>query len=329
MSARRPRGVVVALAVAVLLAITVGSASARLRLSGPGCPGNPDELIAAAEDGDVLVPMYEEEFGRNTNSQLITADIEIEGGWVDPSGNFNCGGDADGLLDVRANLIAAGFQYDPTKHSGLTAFDESVLRLDDDVKSFTARNLDVMQDGTATGNGGGLTVAGSTQNPRLSSATITLENVAVKPNYFAGTVGASGNGGGLYLDLDGGSRLTIRDSAIRQYRASGSGGGFYFIVRGGSSVLIERTAVQNNSAATCGGGRIILHSGTVTISDSSFSGNTAGGQPSGLCVERAVGATGPAAVYLRGVTFAGGAGITASGNVVVYDEVVFLPLLRQ
>jgi hypothetical protein len=328
MIARRPHGIVVALAVAVLLLVTVGTTLARWRSVGPGCPGNPDELIAAADDGDVITILYQESSGRNTNSALITRTLEIEGGWVDPSDNFNCGGDDDGVWESREDLLAAGLLYDTTKLSGLTAFGDPVLRLDDDVKRFDMRNIDLLQNDQASGNGAGLTVSGATATPRLIGATITLTNVTFKPNYFSDNVGATGNGGGLYLDLDGGSQLTLRENTFREYRAGDSGGGFYLIVRGNSSVLIEHTTVQNNTAASCGGGKLLIYSGTVTISDSNFSGNTAGGKASDLCIERAAGATGTARVFLRGTTFGVGA-LSVTGDVVVYDERVMLPLLRS
>jgi len=315
--------------VLLLLVVSATPALALFRSSGPGCPGNIDDLITASQDGDVITLLYEEEFGRNSNSQLITHALTIEGGWVDPSNNFNCGGNADGVWATREALLAAGLQYEPAKHSGIVAFGDAVLKLDAALRSFTARNLDVMQDDTqASGNGAGLTVVGTTA-AKLTGARVMLQNVTFRPNYFASEAGASGDGGAIYLDLDGGSELTLSDSRIQQYQAGGSGGGFYLIVRGDSKVLIERTVVEKNTATTCGGGKIIIHSGTVTLSASSFRGNTAGGQASDLCVERAAGATGVAKLYLLGTTFSNPDALKVTGNITVYTTRVMLPLLRQ
>lgn len=320
-------GVVAMALIAVLVVVTVDLALARRLASGPGCALGPDEAITNAEAGDIFTPLYEEEFGRNTNAVVIRVAMEIEGGWSSP--NFDCGGNSSGIFETREAMETAGLTFNAANRSGLTAFDAPVLQLDEAVPSLTINTVNLLNSNVISGNGGGLRVTGAGAAPRLSSATITIANSAFRPNFFnAEPVGVQGDGGGLFLDLDNASQLTISDSLFKDQTAQGKGGGFAVIVRGGSTVTLLRNLIEGNRAATCGGGVITIHSGTVILRDNVFQNNGADGEVADLCIERAEGATGTAALYLAGNTFSTD-GLRIDPSITVFTEQLFLPVLRR
>lgn len=324
---RNARAPLVLLAVLTLLALTAGPAEARRKLAGPGCALGPDDAITNAEAGDIFTPLYEEEFGRNTNEAVIRVSMEIEGGWSAP--NFDCGGNSSGVFETREQMIAAGLLYNPANRSGLKNFASPVLSLDAAVKSLVIRNINLLNAQQINGDGGGLRLVAAAGQPRLSAATITIDNSAFRPDFFlTDPVGALGDGGGLALDLDQGSRLTIRDSLFKDQTAGGKGGGFAITVRGASQVTIERTLVEGNRANSCGGGVITIHSGSVTLRDSTFQGNGSDGEVPDLCVERAAGSSGPAVLYLLDNQFSAG-GLRVDPGITVFSAQLFLPALSR
>lgn len=328
MPVRRMRAGSIALFIAVLLAATAAPALARFRSSGPGCASDPDTVIENAEAGDVFTPLYEPEFGRNTNGAVIKVNFELEGGWSAP--NFDCGGTSSGVFESRDEMLAAGLTYSPNDRSGLRGADTPVLSVDSGVKSLRISTVNLLSVQQVTGSGGGLRVVGAQAAPRLSGATVTIEASAFQPDFFlTDPVGALGDGGGLYLDLDAGSSLTIERSLFKDQSAGGDGGGFVILVRGGSQVTIEQTLVEGNRAAgSCGGGKIVLYSGTVTLRDNQFRANGADGETADLCIVRPQGSPGPAIVYLFGNSFSAG-GLQIDAGITVFDERLYLPLVRS
>jgi hypothetical protein len=321
------KGVVAMALIVVLLVVTVDLALARRRASGPGCALGPDEAIAGAEAGDVFTPLYEEEFGRNTNGVVIPVAMEIEGGWSSP--NFDCGGNSSGVFETPEEMLAVGLEYNPANRSSLVGFDSPVLQLDVTVPSLALRNVNLMNTDVISGNGGVLRLAGPNANPIISTVTISITNSAFRPGFFIATpVGVQGDGGGLFLDLDNASQLTISDSLFKDQTAQGKGGGFAITVRGGSEVTLLRNLIEGNRAATCGGGVITIHSGTVILSDNVFQNNGADGEVADLCIERAENGSGSAVVYLFGNTFSTD-GLRIDPSITVFTEQVFLPLLRR
>ncbi len=319
---------VVAMALIVVLLVGLSSTAFAVRkAAGPGCALGPDDAIANAEAGDVFTPLYEEEFGRNTNGAVISVAIEIEGGWSSP--NFDCGGNSSGVFETPEEMLAAGLEYDPANRSSLIGFDSPVLQLDVAVPSLTLRNLNLMNTDVISGNGGGLRLSGTNADPIISSVTISITNSAFRPNFFIETpVGVQGDGGGLSLDLDNAAQLTISDSLFKDQTAQGKGGGFAITVRGGSEVVLLRNLIEGNRAATCGGGVITIHSGTVTLRDNVFQSNGADGEVADLCIDRADGSSGPAVVYLFGNSFSAD-GLRIDPTITVFTRQVFLPLLRR
>lgn len=304
-----------------------GFARAAVRGTGPGCALGPDDAINNAAANDIYTPLYEEEFGRNTNDAVIRVSMEIEGGWSAP--NFDCGGNNSGIFSSRAEMLAAGLLYNPANRSSLNNFDSPVLRLDSGVKSLAIRSLNMLTSQQISGNGGGLRVVGGDPSPRLNGASLLIDNSAFRPNFFiTDPTGAQGDGGGLFLDLDGGSSLTIRDSLFKDQTAGGKGGGFAITVRGGSRVTIERTLVQGNRANSCGGGVISIYSGTVTLRDSTFENNGSDAAVPDLCIERPAGSTGSATVYLLRSQFSQD-GLRIDPGITVFTSQAFLPALSK
>jgi hypothetical protein len=319
----------VALIIGALLLASAGSAWARLKAAGPGCVDGPDTAINNATVGDIFTPLYEQDFGRLTNGAIIKVNMEIEGGWSAP--NFDCGGNNSGVFTSRADMLAAGLTYNATNRSGLKS--DSVhpaLSVNEAVKSLVVRSINVLGTTQISGNGGGMRVVGASANPRLSAATIIIDSSAFRPDFFlGGQTGASGEGGGLYLDLDSGSQLTISNSLFEDLSAGGDGGGFSIAVRGGSTVNISNTTVQRSSAAgNCGGGKIILESGTVTLRNNQFSANSGPGGTPDLCITRPNGSSGTATVYLFGNSFSAN-GLRIDPGITVVTSQSFLPLIQR
>ncbi|MBX0330225.1 hypothetical protein K2Z83_21380 [Oscillochloris sp. ZM17-4] len=319
----------ITLLVAGLLITSAAPAEAALKGAGPGCASGPDDVINNAVAGDIFTPLYEQDFGRNVNGAIIKVNMEIEGGWSSP--NSDCGGNSTGVFTSRADMLAAGLTYNPADRSGLRADNTNpVFSLDEGVTSLLVRSINALSTDQISGNGGGMRVVGLAGSPKLSGATITIDNSAFRPDFsFSGTLGALGDGGGIYLDLDNGSRLTISDSLFEDLSAGGDGGGFTIVVRGGSTVDISRTTVQRNSAAgDCGGGKIVLENGTITLRGNTFDSNAGAGGTADLCITRPVGSSGAAKVYLLDNSFSA-SGLRVDAGVSVFTSQVFLPLVRR
>ncbi len=287
---------ILALLFAALLAAPTAEAL-RSRSSGAGNCGDFLDAINAADPGDVLIPMVDNDGGRNTLQSVITVDdLTIEGGWTPPPSNCP---DPNFSTETPAELLAAGFNYQGLDaRSHLFTFGAPAVRIDDAIKKLTVINTSFrVVDSNMTQNGGGLS------GTDMFSATISMARVGFYVDQDDAPLSISGSGGGVDLDIDGGSRGTIDGATFERLRAA-TGGGFEIVVRGGSHVTLKNLVVRNNHAegGSGGGGRIIIHSGYVTITDSLFEGNTATGPGSQLSIER-VGTTGPAAATLINTTF--------------------------
>jgi hypothetical protein len=319
----------VATIIAMLLLVSAGAALAVFKSSGPGCVDGPDTAINNATAGDIFTPLYEQDFGRLTNGAIIKVNMEIEGGWSSPLSD--CGGNSSGVFTSRADMLAAGLTYNATHRSGLRSDStDPALSADEGVSSLVVRSINVLGTTQISGSGGGLRVVGASAGPKLSGATVIIDNSAFRPDFFlGGPSGATGDGGGLYLDIDAGTRLTIMDSLFEDLSAGGDGGGFTIIVRGGSTVSISNTTVQRSSAAgDCGGGKIVLVSGTVTLRNNTFESNAGAGGTADLCITRPNGSSGTAAVYLLGNSFSAN-GLHIDPGITIFTSKVSLPLVRR
>jgi hypothetical protein len=307
------------LLMSVLLAslVTTSPTNARYRTNGAGGCSNFKVAVDAAEDGDVLTPMFDNNEGRNTESATITQDIIVEGGWSPPSANCQA------TYNNAAEMLAAGFSYGGPSQRG--ALDNpsggAIVTVSSTVKNLQFYGIDFhIQQSQSTG-GGGMFGSG------LTGVSLRFDQVGFisDPNGGVSEASVTGNGGGLNLDINTASQLTINDTVFTDQEAD-NGGGFELIVRGSSHVTMNHVTVANNSASSGrgGGGRIIMHSGYVTITDSLFSGNNASVDGGALRIERAPGSTGPAEVWIVNTRFSGNtapvnADISVSGDVIVHN----------
>jgi len=326
MSARRPREVLIALAVAGLLlsaiVVTPRLAMARLRLDGAGGCGNLFDTLAVAQDGDLLLPMT----GFTTsNSVPITRSLVIQGGWKPDT--QTCTSTGIDEYDTTAALIAAGFVYQPDVRSeiGVGGGDGAILPVQlTGGQTVALRQLEL--------NFNSNPLSGSAITGVISDgARLRLENILFDSNLS----GNSGVGGAVYLTLEGRSHLTIADSVFESNQAF-HGGAVEILVTDQSTVVIEGSSFTGNEALGGNGGaiRIVMRNGNVVLRDNTFSNNKANSGVGGAVrIERASNANGPTTVMLARNTFNGNT--AASTNDVSLSGVsqltptVYLPLLRS
>ncbi|NTU82738.1 MAG: hypothetical protein HGA45_25780 [Chloroflexales bacterium] len=325
-----------ALAAAILLIATllaVATIEARARVSGANGCGNFDQSVQDASDGNVLIPMFDGGEGRNSNGVVITRSLMIEGGWAPPPACPVANGDYP--QDDSSALLAAGFTYGgPATPSRLNYIGDPVVTYSPPLTSALVFDMVFAQQGQfLSGNGGVVRMDG------LSGADIRFENVtffwdAFNPDPTDQTISGDGGGlylkvsggsrvlidggsasglhagqtgGGLYIEADGASTVTIRDFELDGDSAlGGGGGGLAIVIRGGSSVVLERVRVSNSRAAGNGAGaQVLLYSGSFTAIDSQFTGNvSSAGDGGGLAIERQ-GSAGSATARLVNTTISG------------------------
>ena len=127
-------------------------------------------------------------------------------------------------------------------------------------------------DGTITG--------GTDSGVKIIGADVKLENVNVTGN------SSQGNGGGIYVEdgsveIIGGS--VSNNTAVGLPDQSGiQGGGGIYAVR--SDVVLKDTTVSNNTVtgANSDGGGVLVKNGSLTVTDSTISDNTAPDQGGGI-----------------------------------------------
>jgi hypothetical protein len=315
----------------IMAAIWVPIAEAmRARTNGAGGCGQFKDAVEAAEDMDIITPMFDSNEGRNSEGATITQDIFIEGGWSPGNGCDT----VNITYNTPAEMLAAGFTYGGPKDRGALDYpggNAPIVTVGNTVKDLLLYAMDFHIQQNQGTHGGGMF------GTNLSAANLRFDQVGFlsDPNGADSEASVSGNGGGLSLDIANGSRVTMRDVVFSDLEAN-NGGGFELTVRGNSQVTLNNVQVVGNTAngGNGGGGRIIMHSGIVTITDSVFSGNTATGEGGALRIERAAGATGTAEVWIINTRFTGNnalvnSDLSVSGNVVVRNLLrsVALPVI--
>lgn len=100
-----------------------------------------------------------------------------------------------------------------------------------------------------------------------SGGSLTLRDVTVRDGCADGSYGFGGS-----IAVAGGGTLSMINSTIEGHRARYSGGGIY----NNGMVVVEGSTLSGNSAGSGGGGGVFLDSsGTVMVTNSTFSGNRA------------------------------------------------------
>lgn len=234
------------------------------------------------------------------NVQVLDSSATTSGGGIDNWG---------GTLRLRNSLVqgnqAEGF-------AGVVSSGAAVIE------------FSKIADNTATtGFGGGLGVTGGTL--ALADSTVSGNqstgnigggiaviggDLTVERTDIADNIGGFG-GGGLYTNVNTGSDVTLRDSRVLRNRTTGQdpssyGGGIY----NGATLLLERVTVAENEAGAAGG-MYSYGDGSVTIRDSTISGNMAGHVAGGLWL------SGDGAQTVANVTVSGNTAGSYAGGLLV------------
>ena len=241
-------------------------APAALTYDAPGalhiCPGTWYVNLTVEADLEVL----------GSGAEITTLD---GGGWTAPGSIVDV--ETDGVSLTVADLTLSN-GWGTT--SDLPAYDcgkdtaGGALRCVADA-AITGRNLTL--SGNVTEFGAGL---------YLDGCAASLEAVTLRSNYgcYGGGVAAidgdvsaidatldanyaSEYGAALYLS---GSTLSLTDSAVTENDAVGSGGA---VIMRSSDALIDNVTFDGNSSDGTVGGAIYQYSGSLTITDSAFTGN--------------------------------------------------------
>ena len=146
----------------------------------------------------------------------------------------------------------------------------------------------------------------------ISGIDVTIQGLTITGGY----VGSATNGGGILSSAE----LTLQEVKIEGNEAGQSGGGLY---SASGSVLIEGSTFENNTATFGGGAR--LDNGLITsisIEGSTFSNNTAGTGAGALIRGGDVNVTTEGTVSIENSTFSGnrGTGFSAGGLGIEWND---------
>ena len=178
----------------------------------------------------------------------------------------------------------------------------------------------VISGNTASNSGGGLLI--NTSNVFKVVNSVITNNTA-----------SAGNGGGLNLSLAGGMEFSAT-TVSNNVASNGDGGGMYLIENGSSnhSSIISGSTFSNNSALAIdglGGGLFSVRNGTyynplapLSISNSTFSGNTAHQQGGGVYLGSAGASTLITNATITANKSPDGAGLRSNDNVVLTNTIV-------
>lgn len=287
----------------ITLSLLWSNTYAAFRSGGAGNCGNFDAAVQAAQDGDVIAQMIPE---RDSGGAVITKDLRISGSWF-PS--VNCITNTQ-EFSTTLDFLKYGFLYQaPTTRTALS-YDGSVLVLEDpghptypNLDHLIIEHFELNSFGTPI-NGGGI------DGILDGGADVLLDNILfegsfvrdyggglylelwggsqlrIEDSWFDFNQADDYYGGGLYVELHEGSRLIIDNTLFTDNRAN-RGGGFEIHLYDNSELIIENSVFDNNSTALVtqsgGGGFIQLHgSGQVTIRQSEFSNSNTGQNGGGL-----------------------------------------------
>lgn len=167
-------------------------------------------------------------------------------------------------LNLNGKKIEGNVDVDLSKKQDDTAASQ-------DGETAVEKKVEIV-DGTITG--------GTDSGVKIIGADVKLENVNVTGN------SSQGNGGGIYVEdgsveIIGGS--VSNNTAVGLPDQSGiQGGGGIYAVR--SDVVLKDTTVSNNTVtgANSDGGGVLVKNGSLTVTDSTISDNTAPDQGGGI-----------------------------------------------
>jgi hypothetical protein len=114
------------------------------------------------------------------------------------------------------------------------------------------------EGGSASGNGGGISILNS---------TVTISNASVCKNTSAS---AGGSGGGIYQN---GGTLALKSDEITGNTAAGSGGGIW--LGGGATLTVIGGLIDRNATTGVYGGGVFVSNAKATFNSATVSGNSA------------------------------------------------------
>ncbi|MCP4358185.1 MAG: hypothetical protein GY796_09250 [Chloroflexi bacterium] len=275
---------------------------ARGIASGAGNCGTFEQAIQLAEDGDFIPQMIP---AKDSGNAVITKNLRLSGGWFPDT---NCDTNNQEFTET-IDFLSHGFSY----HAPITRSElnnsGSVLVLED-TNDPTFPNLDkLIVEHFILETNGNPTNGGGVRGVISDSAEVLLDNIFFDDNFVRDY------GGGIYLEIRGGSHLQIEDSLFDFNEADDfNGGGLYIELYNNSSLTIDNSVFTNNSAnrgggfevhlfddseliirnsefednrtmlvsQSAGGGYIQMEGGRVTIENSKFTTNNTGQNGGGL-----------------------------------------------
>ena len=213
-----------------------------------------------------------------------------------------------GELDITDSLTVGGPGVDALTVSGIGSpgLSNRVLHLSGNPTVLIA-NLTVANGWTASGNGGGISMAGG---------TLTLDHCTV-----AGNTSGTYVGGGIYV---AGGALTLNQSTVSGNQAAVGGG----IFMQGGTLTLNQSTVSGNQAES--GGGIYVAGGTLALDQSNVSGNQAEGGYGGgvymgggaLTLNQSTVSENSAASFSRSDYGGGGGGIYVVDGTLALDQSV-------
>jgi fibronectin-binding autotransporter adhesin len=320
MGDRRRSGVFAAIALAAILAVPAAANAGTVTVStsadefftagGSGCSIREAISTAAANATTANGCSYNATGGINDTIQFASSSVDPVL-TIAPTGNAD--DNASGDLDIEADPATEGTltiqglgQSTTTVEGGVGLSDGPDRLIDHEDGTLEIKDLTLKDGNTAAAAAGG----GIRSRPGNSAADVLdLGNVTLSDNT------ADTNGGGI--DATGVSAVNVTNSIIELNDALGagaSGGG----INVGSNVtdftltdgqVTENTLGPNDDLNNQGGGFANSSAGSVSISGTRISGNTAGGGKGGGVANLA------GTLNVSGATIAGNGGAFAGGGV--------------
>lgn len=191
--------------------------------------------------------------------------------------------------DSGPGSLRAALALTPTDISFDASFFGSTLR----TITLTTGQITLNSNLSIVGPAPGIKVSGNNASRvfNVTSGTVSLKRVRVIDG------AATGDGGGIRV-LNAGTSLTLDDAGVSNSTATGRGGGLY--AQDAATVSVTNSTFSNNSADGDGGG-IHVNGATVNITNSTLSTNTSKGGGGGL--------------------YAGGTGTTTLINCTIADNI--------
>jgi parallel beta-helix repeat protein len=144
---------------------------------------------------------------------------------------------------------------------------------------------------------------GGAVNLRDTDGTVTIRDSVISNNV------ADGDGGALSANGDDALVLTLNNVEITGNTAKDDGGGIYFY--NGTLTIVDST-ISGNTADDDDGGGIFFYNGSLTIVDSTISGNTAGHDGGGIKFEDGT-------LTISDTTISGNTALYDGGGMSFYD----------